>query len=482
MIYMNKNAYILSIVAIATLLVFVVVASFAYFGMQGGVPRSVDIKVITSTTDVLTFSVGSDINIVANQSSFSKDKTSLSASTSATASLTANNSTNNTTMNYYFYLKIASNTFIYSQDEDTPELILSITGPSGEVTSLDGYNYKEVTDINGNSIKGFDVTRTKGLVTIANNKAITAGTKSEALKETNEERWIVTLTFVNYDADQTKNAGKEFSAKLIVQKDKYKYKLSDYVKDLYTGIQGENSIYYHDENLVNGAKDYSFRYAGASSEVNNYVCFGTVAEACPNDNLYRIIGVFDDQVKLIKATSIGNYAWDSGGSNTWSSASLNTTTLNGTYLEGFSDAWQSKIATTTWETGGNIYNKIYNVAPAITYVSEITSPVASVMVSAKIGLMYVSDFGYAAASSAWETNLSTYRTYNSINWLYLGNHEWTITRRTNDLLAAYYVHLDGYVGNNNATFVFNVRPTFYLISTTIYDGGSGSISSPFRIN
>ncbi len=98
---MNKKTYILSIVAIVTLLTFVVVASFAYFGVQGGTAASVDIKVGTSTTDVLTFSVGSDINIVANQSSFSKDKTSLSVSTSATASLTANNSTNNTIMNYY---------------------------------------------------------------------------------------------------------------------------------------------------------------------------------------------------------------------------------------------------------------------------------------------------------------------------------------------------------------------------------------------
>ena len=78
--------------------------------------------------------------------------------------------------------------------------------------------------------------------------------------------------------------------------------LADYVKSLYTGTQGANNIYCHDANLANGAGDNSYRYAGASREVNNYVCFGSTESPCPTNNLYRIIGVFDRQVKLIKAT------------------------------------------------------------------------------------------------------------------------------------------------------------------------------------
>ena len=35
--------------------------------------------------------------------------------------------------------------------------------------------------------------------------------------------------------------------------------------------------------------------------VKNYVCFGTEDEKCDDEHLYRIIGVFGDQVKLIKA-------------------------------------------------------------------------------------------------------------------------------------------------------------------------------------
>ena len=76
--------------------------------------------------------------------------------------------------------------------------------------------------------------------------------------------------------------------------------LASYVKSLYTGTQGANSIYYHNSSLSNGAGDNSYRYAGANP--NNYVCFGSNASPCPENNLYRIIGVFGDYVNLIKAT------------------------------------------------------------------------------------------------------------------------------------------------------------------------------------
>ena len=49
--------------------------------------------------------------------------------------------------------------------------------------------------------------------------------------------------------------------------------LADYVKSLYVSNNGENGIYYHDSSLANGAGDNSYRFAGASDQVNNYVCF-----------------------------------------------------------------------------------------------------------------------------------------------------------------------------------------------------------------
>ena len=107
---------------------------------------------------------------------------------------------------------------------------------------------------------------------------------------------------------------------------------ADYIKSLYTS-QGSNGIYYQTSSLANSAADNSYRYAGANP--NNYICFGSDAETCPEDNLYRIIGVFDSEVKLIKLTNIGNYPWDNNNRNTWSSSSIKNT-LNTTYYNGLS--------------------------------------------------------------------------------------------------------------------------------------------------
>ena len=126
--------------------------------------------------------------------------------------------------------------------------------------------------------------------------------------------------------------------------------LANYVISQYTGIQGENSLYYHDSNLANGVGDNSYRYAGASDSVNNYICLGSDAATCPDDNLFRIIGVFGAQTKVIRAKSVGNQKWDTSSSNKWSSSSLNTY-LNGTYLTSLGTL-KNKIATTTWKVGG----------------------------------------------------------------------------------------------------------------------------------
>ena len=72
------------------------------------------------------------------------------------------------------------------------------------------------------------------------------------------------------------------------------------------GDQGSSvsNIYIHNSALTNGAGDNSYRYAGANP--NNYVCFGSEATTCPDANLFRIIGVFGDQAKVIRAKSVGD--------------------------------------------------------------------------------------------------------------------------------------------------------------------------------
>ncbi len=285
--------------------------------------------------------------------------------------------------------------------------------------------------------------------------------------------------------------------------------LADYIKGLYTS-QGTNGLYYHNSSLANGAGDNSYRYAGANP--NNYICFGSTASTCPDSNLYRIIGVFGDQVKLImadysttsqtgtsgayyntykgagfstsyykgdqSASSIGVYNWNNSTStNTWSESNLNTMNLNTTFLDTFSIANQNKIADATWYVNGYSTN---SATPATWHDNESTGTPWT----GKIGLMYVSDYGFAASNSAWTTNMDSYNSSSikSNNWMYMGLYEWTISRHSSNTDYAYYVSLSGRVSNNGVYRNYAVRPSFYLTSSTTYASGSGTATDPIRLS
>ena len=522
----KKNAIVLSIVAVVTLITLIVGATYAYFKAQGGTGSSTEVKVTTYTTDMLTFTTGNVISLYADQSTFGQEKGSLSGETFAKATLVANNKTNEATDNYYVYFNIENNTFKYTLGEDKPELILTVTGPDGnEVTELPGLTHKVVQDRENKSISGFDVTTTNGLITIANKKTITATPNAE-------EEYKLKLTFVNYEGDQTANASSGLSAKVMIQKEPMVNSLASYITNLYTGTQGENGIYYHDASLTNGAGDNSYRYAGASDAVNNYVCFGSSTTPCPADNLYRIIGVFGDKVKLIKSdyattallgtdgdyrgmytannydnssykgnnlANIAGYTWNynnntsinSGlGSNTWSTSLLNKTNLNKNFITNIGADWAAKIDTTTWKVGGNTGANIYNQPAKTSYQNEIVSPVTTnttdnaTTYSAKVGLMYASDYGFAAAPSAWTTQLSSYygETIKNVNWMYMGLFEWTISRYAGNAYNAFDVNHTGDVSNSITNYAFGVRPVFYLTSSVNYVSGSGTAADPIVIN
>ena len=312
-------------------------------------------------------------------------------------------------------------------------------------------------------------------------------------------------------------------------------KLYNYVKSKYTS-QGSNGLYYHDSSLTNGAGDNSYRYAGASDAVNNYVCFGSTQSPCPADNLYRIIGVFGDRVKLIKSdyatstllgadgdykqayTATGNassnykgnnlaniaaYTWNyknnttinSGyGSNTWSTSLLNKTNLNTNFITNIGADWAAKIADTTWKVGGNTWANIGTQPAKTAYQNEIVSPVTTNTTdnatdySAKVGLMYVSDYMYAAPQDKWtlvgynSDASKDYRAATSVNWMYMGLWEWTISRRAGYSSDAFSVYDTGivsfsYVGNR----AYGVRPVFNLSSSVNYASGSGTAADPILV-
>ncbi len=253
--------------------------------------------------------------------------------------------------------------------------------------------------------------------------------------------------------------------------------------------------------------------------VKNFVCFGSEASTCPTENLYRIIGVFNNQVKLIKydyakssllgtdgdfsqeysyyfsgeqgesPSSNSVYYWNNAGTNTWSESNLNKVNLNTNFVNNIGSTWSDKIATTTWKVGGGSWANIGTSVPKTAYQYEVGSSASTTTYDAKIGLMYVTDYYYSASPSAWTlvgNNSSDatkdYRFSKGENWLYGGGWDWTISRRSDLFDAAFGVSDIGRVGNFGVSGFSGARPSFSLLSSTTYVSGSGSMSDPVRIN
>ena len=107
--------------------------------------------------------------------------------------------------------------------------------------------------------------------------------------------------------------------------------------------------------------------------------------------------------------------------------------------------------------------------------------------TSKIGLMYASDYGFAADPSAWTTTLGQYQSEREKNWMYMGLVEWTIAP---SLLPSYISDYSSIVfsivfgrleSGSFASGDVGVRPVLYLKASVAYAGGSGTIDSPITL-
>ncbi|MBD8923588.1 hypothetical protein EGR52_09290 [bacterium] len=467
---------------------------------------------VTASGDTLIFTKGNNLSLKATTDNFNGASSNLTSTTNPSVKLVASNKTNNATATYYAGIKINSNTYKYSTDAKTAEIILTVLDENGDAvtTSADDLSYVTV-----NGVSGFDITEKVGVFNISVDHPI--ATKSSTSGTTHT--WTFTLTFINLETDQSINEDGSLEMEAILQKEKIIMPLTDYVKAQYIS-QGANNLYLHDNSLTNGANDGSYRYAGPSDTTNNFVCFGydSTDGTCPSDNLYRIIGVFGDEVKLIKydyakstllgtdgdyyntykgmegpssygtnkgqnsKTEIGVYYWNNNTqNNTWSDSRLNTVNLNKNYINNIGTKWSEKISDHTWKVGGNTDSKIYSQTAPTAYQNEINSPATDKTVNAKVGLMYVSDYGYAASSSAWSTVLNSYSNVIANNWMYMGLVEWTLAPQSGDSNLSFIIDSDGYVNLYTVEGNGAARPVLYLKSTISYAGGSGDAAKPILV-
>ena len=303
--------------------------------------------------------------------------------------------------------------------------------------------------------------------------------------------------------------------------------LVDTVKALNKGSSwsaGASGVYY--------TNSHEYRYVGA--EVNNYVKF--------NNDLYRIIGVFDsnshgksgEMVKLIRSRPLGGYSWgvynSSNTSGTYSNykndwtgttskvkANLNVllneyfynkTNTSSTYGPctnwtyyynntnyrtnscsqivgyGIDESLRGYIETATWY----LYGSDSNQSKQNWYLCErggnsctgANSGAYSTTTDAKIGLMYLSDYLYASSYyTSSDTTTQGTSYFGNKNWLYKG-YEWTLTPYASDSNSVWRV-IYGSVYRTTTFYTYSARPTFYLKSSVYVTGGDGSFDNPFTL-
>ena len=280
---------------------------------------------------------------------------------------------------------------------------------------------------------------------------------------------------------------------------------------------------------VEATTDY--RYIGSSP--NNYITY--------NDEVWRIIGVFDGRIKIIRNDSIG-MVWDykkSGvgsstsnyGSNDWTDSQLmymlNPTsytlktgyTSDGTYIYDGSgniiyqlgckpasiasgatsyscttNTWAlnstalSQISEVTYYLGGRTYDstKHYGTTEEV-YTWERGTTVYSgrpTNWTGLVGLMYPSDYAYTFANGVDDTCYSDI--YNcsgtpSSSWLYKsGTSQWTVSPYAGGAFNVFDVASAGNVTGTGARISLGVRPVLYLRSDIKLQGSGGS-DDPYEI-
>ena len=264
-----------------------------------------------------------------------------------------------------------------------------------------------------------------------------------------------------------------------------------------------------------------YRYIGA--DPNNYVKF--------NDELWRIIGVFDTddgtgkvekRLKIIRNESIGNYSWDynSAGNyiNEWSTAQLNNLLNSGAYYNrttgtyynnsttasnvdftnnGLTEKAKAMIGNAKWYLGGTAdYTNSSNGLASHFYKYERGTTVysgRSTSWTGKVGLMYLSDYGYATSGGTTTNRASclSKEMYNwddssvsdckNNDWMYNSNiWQWTISPRAD---YSYYVFVVDSAGYVTYYYAYNrgsaARPVVHLKSTIKVITGSGTKESPY---
>ena len=205
----RKNTILLTVIAVATLLVAVVGATFAYFTAQGGTSAQTPVNVQTAQTSNGSFVTNGQISINATQENFYQGAGNQTSTATANVTYTAS-STAASDFCYTVGLQVTANNFVYTTaPTNTPELTF---------TARKNANASDMTSAT-TLIDAQDITTTTASTTIQVPTSVGGGEYNHQISATQGQKitdqWDFTVTLVNLESDQNANTGKTMTGQIV---------------------------------------------------------------------------------------------------------------------------------------------------------------------------------------------------------------------------------------------------------------------------
>jgi len=152
---------------------------------------------------------------------------------------------------------------------------------------------------------------------------------------------------------------------------------------------------------------------------------------------------------------------------------------------GLTDDAKNMIASTKWYLGG--WN-FFNLPTDQYYGHERGTTVSSGRPKSwmgEVGLVYPSDYGYAASgNSCLSTSLNNYNvSCMNTDWLFNSSNQWTITPNGTYAYRVFILQSTGSLYRADFVSVTNtnIRPSVYLKSNVSISSGNGSSENPYKL-
>ena len=178
-------------------------------------------------------------------------------------------------------------------------------------------------------------------------------------------------------------------------------------------------------------------------------------------------------------------AWTSNNSNNWNNSSLKSY-LNNDYYNLINETYKNMISEETYYLGGPTIVTFPAPTASKFYDIERSNNIYGVNptnIKQHIGLIYPSDYGYAAGSSCLSTALQIYNKGCYTNdYLYNGMNYWLQIPRADESKYVTHINTSGnvsYAGRINTDYA--VRPSLYLLPEVKITEGNGTKSDPYQI-